>query len=101
MMPTPPIAPHFSAGYDSGRDPSLSPGLEQQSARWTEAAMAAATAPQSVLQQLAPSPIAANVSAPSASGRLLRNGWVLPNYSNGASQNTAETENFLRNDVAE
>ena len=101
-IPTvPAMANHFAGGYNAGRDPSLSPGLEAQSARWTQASMASATHPTSVLQQLAPSPVAANLSAPSQQGRLLRNGYVLPNFGNGSAESTAETDSFLRNDVGE
>jgi hypothetical protein len=88
----------MARGYQSGRGP-MSPGLEAQSERWTQMSQAAGTQPHSVQQQLSPSPIAANLSAPSQQGRLLRNGMILNNTANAASSGTADTENFLHLDV--
>ena len=85
-----PAGVHFASG--AGEDSSLS----AQSQRWTQLSQAAAETPHSVLNQLSPSPVAANLSAPSQQDRLLKNGFVLPNNSNGASAPTMETDNFLR-----
>lgn len=92
---TMPIGGHFSDGFDSGRGIE-SPGLAQTSARWTELSQASAEQPHSVLQQLAPSPVAANLSAPSQESRLLPNGYQLANNANGASTSTTSTENYLK-----
>ncbi len=96
-MPEAPIAmgQHFSGGFQAGRG-AMSPGLEAQGAAWTQAGAAAGERPNSVLQQLAPSPIAANLSAPSQQSRLLPNGFVLGNNANGASPTTTSTENYLK-----
>ena len=93
--PVMPLAQHLNAGYMSGRGP-LSPGLQTSSDRFNAQAQAAATRPNSVLQQLAPSPVAANLSAPSQRDRLLPNGFILGNTMNGAAEQTAETDNYLR-----
>ncbi len=85
----------FAGGFQSGRGP-MSPGLEATSERWNEMAQQAGTAPHSVLNQLAPSPIVANVSAPSQRERLLPNGYMLDNYANGAASPTAQNEGNLR-----
>ena len=90
---TMPLGGHFSDGYDGGRGAG-SPGLEAADERW-RALTQAADKPHSILNQLAPSPIAANLSAPSLRDRLLPNGFQLANYGNGASQPTVETENYL------
>jgi len=86
----PVLGPGFNQGYQSGRGP-MSPGLEAQGERWSEMGRAAATQPNSVLSQLSPSPIAANLSAPSQRDRLLPNGFQLSNYANGASAPTSQT----------
>lgn len=95
----PPTAPAFGTpfaeSYQASRGPE-SPGLEAQGQRWTAMSQAAATRPTSVLQQLSPSPVAANLSAPSQRDRLLPNGFVLNNMSNGTSSDTAENEQQLR-----
>lgn len=85
-----PAGVHFAAG--AGEDSSLA----AQSQRWTQLSAASAETPHSVLNQLSPSPIAANLSAPAQQDRLLKNGFVLPNNSNGASAPTTETDNYLR-----
>jgi len=87
----------MAQGFNSGRGP-MSPGLEATSARWNAMAMAAGNTPHSVLNQLAPSPIAANLSAPSQRDRLLPNGYRLPNNMNAASAPTTTTLNYLRMD---
>ena len=60
----PPTAPAFGTpfaeSYQASRGPE-SPGLEAQGQRWTAMSQAAATRPTSVLQQLSPSPVAANL----------------------------------------
>jgi hypothetical protein len=91
----------MGANYFVGREPFLSPGLAAQSVKWSEMSLQSATRPNSVLQQLAPSPVAANLSAPSQSGRELRNGFILPNYSNGSAQNASETESFLKQQIGD
>jgi hypothetical protein len=102
VTPTPPtMAGAFSNGYGAGRMPSLSPGLEAQGARWSQQSLASASAPHSVLSQLSPSPIRANLSAASGQSRLLPNGLILPNNANGAAGPTAETENYLQMEGAE
>jgi hypothetical protein len=97
----PPVMPgaQLNQGFMDGRPGS--PGLEAQSARWNAMAQAAAVQPHSVLNQLAPSPVAANLSAPSQRDRLLPNGFVLGNTRNGAAEPTAQTENYLNMGVAE
>jgi hypothetical protein len=94
VPPMPAMGEPFAAGYGSGRGPQ-SPGLEAQGARWTALGQQAALRPTSVQQQLSPSPIAANLSAPSQRDRLLPNGFELGNTSNGASAGTAQTENYM------
>lgn len=89
-----PLGVHFSNGYGSSRGIE-SPGLEAQGARWSELGAESASTPHSVLNQLSPSPIAANLSAPSQESRLMPNGFVLSNTQAGASPTTAATENFL------
>jgi hypothetical protein len=84
-----PAGAHFASV--AGADSSLAASSE----RWTQLSMASALAPHSVLQQLHPSPVAANLSAPSQQGRQLANGFVLSNAANGASAATASTENTL------
>jgi hypothetical protein len=94
----PPVfGPALAQGFQSGRG-GLSPGLEAQGARWTRAAQAAAMQPHSVQQQLSPSPIASNLSAPSQRDRLLPNGYILGNTMNGAAKSTSQTENYLTHD---
>lgn len=90
-----PMGQHFSSGYAAGRGP-MSPGLEVQGQRWSELGAASAEHPNSVLQQISPSPIAANLSAPSQQSRLLPNGFVLGNNANGASPTTTSTVNYLK-----
>jgi hypothetical protein len=89
----PTMAPHFANGYDAGRGgPSLSPGLEAQGARWSQAALQSATRPQSVLHQIGLSPVAQNASAPDMEDRFNAfTGTVLPNLNTGASETTAQT----------
>jgi hypothetical protein len=89
------LATSMNAGYQAGRG-SESPGLEEQNQQFNNLAQQNLGRPQSVLQQLSPSPVAANLSAPSQQGRLLRNGFQLPNYANGSAQPTAETDTYLR-----
>ena len=96
VAPAPTMAQHFSAGYNTGRFPELSPGLQEQGARWSAESLQAGSRPQSVLSQLSPSPVAANLSAPSQQDRLLKNGVVLPNTNNGAAEPTAQTDTYLR-----
>lgn len=85
----------LSQGYQEGRG-TESPGLERISDRWNEQAQSSIGRPQSVLNQLAPSPVAANLSAPSQRQRLLPNGYQLPNFSVGSSPQTAEATANLR-----
>jgi hypothetical protein len=92
-----PLAPHFSDGYDSGRSPELSPGLQAQSDKWSAESMQAGTRPTSVLQQIGLSPMSLNVSATDASNRYNPfTGSTLPGMGNGASENTAQTALRLR-----
>ena len=93
--PVMPLAQHLNAGYMSGRGP-LSPGLESQLGEVQCAGPSRRHPAQQCLQQLAPSPVAANLSAPSQRDRLLPNGFILGNTMNGAAENTAETDNYLR-----
>jgi hypothetical protein len=87
----------FSNGFDTGRDPSLSPGLEAQGAKWTQQSLASATRPNSVEQQIGLSPLAQNASAPDMADRFNSfTGTVLPNTNTGASENTAQTALKLR-----
>ena len=90
-----PLAQHMNQGYMAGRGPE-SPGLEAQNERWSSMIHQNLGRPTSVLQQISPSPIAANLSAPSQRERLLGNGLILPNLSNGASSGTAETDLEVR-----
>jgi len=90
-----PAGVHFGYGFNSGRG-LQSPGLEAMSERWNQLAQAAGTAPHSVLNQLSPSPVASNLSAPSQRDRLLPNGYVLNNTRNGAAEPTAQTDNYLQ-----
>jgi hypothetical protein len=90
-----PLGNAMAQGFQSGRG-GLSPGLEAQGERWTQMAQAAATQPHSIQQQLSPSPVVSNLSAPSQRDRLLPNGYVLPNNMNAASAPTTATENYLK-----
>jgi hypothetical protein len=92
---TTPIGAHFLDSYDASRGPG-SASLAEDSAKWQEMAQAGLGKPTSVLQQLSPSPIAANLSAPSQRERLLPNGFTLSNTSNGAAEPTAQADNYLK-----
>jgi hypothetical protein len=87
----------FESGFSAPRDSAvgMSLGLLARSAQFNELATSSIGRPQSVLSQLSPSPIAANLSAPSQQSRLLPNGFVLPNTAQGSSPQSAETANYL------
>ena len=74
----------------------LTPSRWLPARRWSAAALAAGTTPHSVLNQLTPSPIRANLSAPSQRDRLLPNGFQLGNYSNASSEPTTQSETNLK-----
>lgn len=91
------LAQNLNDGYQAGRDASLSPGLEAQSARWNELAQGNLGRPQSVLSQIGLSPVASNASAPDMSDRYNSfTGSVLPNLQTGSSAESAETAMRLR-----
>ena len=90
-----PLGGHFAQGMDSARG-IQSESLTAQSDKWNEAAQAAGRTPHSVLQQLSPSPVVSNLSAPSQRDRLLPSGFILPNLGNSASSGTADNEQQLR-----
>jgi len=81
----PSLGMHFGAGYDGSRGPQ-SESLAESSARWSEAAQAAGTAPHSVLNQLRPS--SNGLSARDAE-RQLPNGELLT--ANGQAQDSYDT----------
>lgn len=86
------LAQNLNDGYQAGRGPGLSPGLEAMSERFTAQGQASATRPQSVLSQIGLSPIAQNASAPDMADRYNSfSGSVLPNLQTGSSAESAET----------
>jgi hypothetical protein len=102
-MPFEPIMPqHFSAGFDAGREPTLSPGLEAQSERWNTLVQKArvrgtgeaSQEPNSVLQARALSPN--GMAASLAENRMLNGAFMPAGTSNGMSQGTLEQYNQTR-----
>lgn len=69
-----PLSDHFGLGYDQSRGPQ-SMSLAEDSARWNEAAQAGLGRPNSILEQLQPSP---NGLSQRDASRELPSGELLP-----------------------